>query len=190
MASFPSLHRTLIAQLKPCAELARHRLYYHHLISQSTVSAAGPPLVNAVVDAQSQLYCRGSATVVNENPWPVAVANGVRSALVQEQGGRRFMLEGVSVDPGRTMSPVSPQISLRVESSIHGDRGMLPSSTSVRILFHPALPGTRLLSILLEGGGFGWMSYTRAARVWTARRRTRRSVCGFRAKAASERRRR
>ena len=31
---------------------------------------------------------------------------------------------------------------------------MLPSSTSVRILFHPALPGTRLLSILLEGGEF------------------------------------
>ena len=26
------------------------------------------------------------------------------------------MLEGVSVDPGRTMLPVSPQISLRVES--------------------------------------------------------------------------
>jgi hypothetical protein len=28
-----------------------HRLNYHHLISQSTVSAAGPPLANAVVDA-------------------------------------------------------------------------------------------------------------------------------------------
>jgi hypothetical protein len=36
--------------------MAQHRLNYHHLISQSTVSAAGPPLVNAVVDAQSQLY--------------------------------------------------------------------------------------------------------------------------------------
>jgi hypothetical protein len=47
---------------------------------------------------------------------PVAVANGVRSALVQQQGDRRFMLEGVSVDPGCTMLPVSPQISLRVES--------------------------------------------------------------------------
>src|SRR5215208_2476253 len=41
-----------------------------------------------------------------------------RSALVQQQVGRRFMLEGVSVDPGRTMLPVSPQISLRVESPI------------------------------------------------------------------------
>ena len=38
--------------------MAQHRLNYHHLISQSTVSAAGPPLVNAVVDAQSQLYYR------------------------------------------------------------------------------------------------------------------------------------
>ena len=49
---------TLIAQLKPCAEMAQHRLNYHHLISQSMVSAAGPPLVNAVVDAQSQLHYR------------------------------------------------------------------------------------------------------------------------------------
>jgi hypothetical protein len=38
--------------------MAQHRLNYHHLISQSTVSAAGPPLANAVVDAQSQLYYR------------------------------------------------------------------------------------------------------------------------------------
>jgi hypothetical protein len=36
--------------------MAQHRLNYHHLISQSTVSAAGLPLANAVVDAQSQLY--------------------------------------------------------------------------------------------------------------------------------------
>src|SRR4051812_15507672 len=98
------------------------------------------------------------------------------------------MLEGVSVEPGRTMLPVSPQISLRLESPIHGDRGMLPSSTSVRILFHPLSPEHAVLSILLKGGGFGWMSYTRGARVSTARRRTRRSVCGFRAKAVIGRR--
>jgi hypothetical protein len=36
---------------------------------------------------------------------PVAVANGVSSALVQQQGDRRFMLEGVSVDPGLTVFP-------------------------------------------------------------------------------------
>src|ERR1700746_474800 len=40
------------------------------------------------------------------------------SALVQRQGGRGFMLEGVSVDPGRTMLPVSLQISLRVEGPL------------------------------------------------------------------------
>jgi hypothetical protein len=38
--------------------MAEHRLNYHHLISQSTVGAAGPPVVNTVVDAQSQLYYR------------------------------------------------------------------------------------------------------------------------------------
>lgn len=36
--------------------MARHRLNDHHLMSQSTVSAAGPPRINAVIDAQSQLY--------------------------------------------------------------------------------------------------------------------------------------
>src|SRR4051795_10356728 len=41
---------------------------------------------------------------------------GTGSALVQRPCGRRCMLEGVSVDPGRTMLPVSPQISLSVES--------------------------------------------------------------------------
>ena len=46
----------------------------------------------------------------------VAVAIGVGAG--QRHGGRRFMLEGVSVDPGRTMLPVSPQISLRVESPL------------------------------------------------------------------------
>jgi hypothetical protein len=54
----------------------------------------------------------------------------------------RFILEGVSVDLGRTMLPVSPQFSLSAESPlVHGDRGMLLSSTSVGILFHAALPG-------------------------------------------------
>jgi hypothetical protein len=38
--------------------MAQHRLNYHHLISRSAVSTAGSPLVNAVVDAQSQLYYR------------------------------------------------------------------------------------------------------------------------------------
>jgi hypothetical protein len=38
--------------------MTQHRLNYHHLISHSTVSAAGPLVVNAVVDAQSQLYYR------------------------------------------------------------------------------------------------------------------------------------
>jgi hypothetical protein len=37
--------------------------------------------------------------------------------LVQQLGGRRFMLEGVSVDPGRTMLPVSPQISAGIEKT-------------------------------------------------------------------------
>jgi mpaB/rubber oxygenase-like protein len=39
-------------------EMAQHRLNYHHLISQSTVSAAGPPLANAVIDAQTHLHYR------------------------------------------------------------------------------------------------------------------------------------
>lgn len=39
-------------------EMAQHRLNYHHLITQSTVSAAGPPLANAVVDAQLRLHYR------------------------------------------------------------------------------------------------------------------------------------
>jgi hypothetical protein len=39
-------------------EMAQHRLNYHHLISQSSVSAAGPPLANAVVDAQLRLHYR------------------------------------------------------------------------------------------------------------------------------------
>jgi hypothetical protein len=60
------------------------------------------------------------------------------------------MLESVSADPGCTMLPVSPQFSLRVEGPVHGDRGMLPSSTSVRILFHPALPEAHLFVNLVE----------------------------------------
>jgi hypothetical protein len=44
-------------------EMAQHRLNYHHLITQSTVSAAGPPLANAVVDAQSGLYYRNVPTL-------------------------------------------------------------------------------------------------------------------------------
>jgi hypothetical protein len=43
--------------------MAQHRLNYHHLISQSAVSAAGSPLANALVDAQSQLYYPVSAGV-------------------------------------------------------------------------------------------------------------------------------
>ena len=38
--------------------MAQHRLNYHRLVSQSTASAAGQSLVNAVVDAQSHLYYR------------------------------------------------------------------------------------------------------------------------------------
>ncbi|MDZ4270322.1 MAG: oxygenase MpaB family protein, partial [Mycobacterium sp.] len=37
-------------------EAEQHRLNYHLLITQSTVSAAGPPLANAIVDAQRFLH--------------------------------------------------------------------------------------------------------------------------------------
>ena len=115
----------------------------------------------------------------------------VRSALVQLQSGRRFMLEGVSVDPGRTMLPVSPQISLRLESPL--STGTVECCRRARVSEFCSIllsPEHALLSILLKDSGFGWMSYTRGARVSTARRRTRRSVCGFRAKAVNGRRRR
>ena len=41
--------------------------------------------------------------------------------------------------------PVSLRVSVVVEGPIfvRGNRGMLPSSTGKRILFHPALPATR-----------------------------------------------
>ena len=55
------------------------------------------------------------------------------------------MLEGVSVDPGCTMLPVSPQISLRVESPL--STGTVECCRRARvslILFHPALPETHL----------------------------------------------
>jgi hypothetical protein len=63
------------------------------------------------------LWGASLSTVVIENSagW-FRLRSGL--ALVQRQGGRRFMLEGVSVDPGCTMLPVSPQISLRVESPL------------------------------------------------------------------------
>src|ERR1700756_2785382 len=91
------------------------------------------------------------------------------SALVQRQGGRGFMLEGVSVDPGRTMLPVSLQISLRVEGPL--STGTVECCRRARVsefLFHPALPETPLWSIPLEGSGFGWIWCTRGARVSTA----------------------
>ncbi|MFI5779243.1 oxygenase MpaB family protein [Nocardia sp. NPDC051570] len=37
-------------------ESAQHRLNYHHLITQGDISAAGPLLANAVVDAQTELH--------------------------------------------------------------------------------------------------------------------------------------
>ncbi|BBY95507.1 hypothetical protein MGALJ_51760 [Mycobacterium gallinarum] len=37
-------------------EAQQHRLNYHLLITQSTVSAAGPPLANAIVEAQRHLH--------------------------------------------------------------------------------------------------------------------------------------
>ncbi|WP_006244353.1 oxygenase MpaB family protein [Mycolicibacterium tusciae] len=37
-------------------EAQQHRLNYHFLITQSTVSAAGPPLAQAIVDAQRRLH--------------------------------------------------------------------------------------------------------------------------------------
>ena len=37
-------------------EAQQHRLNYHFLITQSTVSAAGPPLAQAIVDAQRLLH--------------------------------------------------------------------------------------------------------------------------------------
>ncbi len=37
-------------------EAQQHRLNYHFLITQSTVSAAGPPLANSIVEAQRSLH--------------------------------------------------------------------------------------------------------------------------------------
>ena len=59
-----------------------------------------------------------------------------------DRAGRCYW--GVSVDPVLSVLPVSPHVSLEVEGTIvvHGNRGMLPSSTSVRLTVLPALPGT------------------------------------------------
>ena len=67
------------------------------------------------------------------------------------------MLEGVSVDPGRTMLPVSPQISLRVEGPL--STGTVECCRRARVsefCFTPLSPEHAFLSILLKGGGFGW----------------------------------
>jgi hypothetical protein len=52
------------------------------------------------------------------------------------------MLERCSGRPGLFVLLVSPHASLEVEgtSSVHGNRGMLPSSTSVRFLYYPPSP--------------------------------------------------
>jgi hypothetical protein len=43
--------------------MAQHRLNYHHLITQSGVSAAGPLLANAAVDAQLGLHYPNLQTI-------------------------------------------------------------------------------------------------------------------------------
>jgi hypothetical protein len=47
--------------------------------------------------------------------------------------------------PDPSVVPVSLRVSVVVEGPIfvRGNRGMLPSSTGKRFLFHPALPATR-----------------------------------------------
>jgi hypothetical protein len=44
-------------------ERQQHRLNYHFLVTQSTVSAAGPPLANAVVEAQRHLHYENFAAI-------------------------------------------------------------------------------------------------------------------------------
>ena len=86
------------------------------------------------------------------------------------------MLEGVSVDPGRTMLPMSPQISLRVEGPL--TTGTVECCRRARVsefCFTPLSPEHAFLLILLEGGGFGWMSCTRGARAIQGQGRKRAS---------------
>ena len=100
------------------------------------------------------------------------------------------MLGGVSVDPGRTMLPVSPQISLRVEGPCPRGPWNVAVEHECQNSVSPRSPrNTPLMSILLKGSGFGWMWCTRDARESTARRKMRRSVFAFRVKDADERRR-
>ena len=88
-----------------------------------------------------------------------------------------FILEGVSVDLGRTMLPVSPQISLSAASPL--STGTVECCRRARVsefCFTPLSPERTLMSILLKGSGFGWTWCTRDARESRARRKMRRSV--------------
>ena len=55
-------------------------------------------------------------------------------------GGFRLVVF-VAVNPESSVVPVSPQVSMVVEG-FHGNRGLVPSSPSVRLLYLPALPAT------------------------------------------------
>lgn len=82
--------------------MAQHRLNYHHLISQSAVSAAGPPLANA---ARVRLFSilryflskqgmrdLGLSAAVPVAVLPVLVANVVRyQVLSRGRVGRRYL---------------------------------------------------------------------------------------------------
>ena len=101
-----------------------------------------------------------------------------------------FILEGVSVDLGRTMLPVSPQISLSAESPLSTGPWNVAVEHERQNSVSPRSPrNTPLMSILLKGSGFRWMWCTRDARESTARRKMRRSVFAFRVKDADARRR-
>jgi hypothetical protein len=82
--------------------MAQHRLNYHHLISQSAVSAAGSPLANAVVDAQSQLYYPVSAGVPPRLP-RVRRLSMLRYFL-RKQGIRDLSLPAAVLRAGRECS--------------------------------------------------------------------------------------
>src|SRR5258705_7906209 len=66
------------------------------------------------------------------------------------------MLEGVSVDPGCTMLPVSPQISLRVESPYPRGPWNVAVEHECQNSVSPRLPGTRIYVNPVEGWWF-WM---------------------------------
>jgi hypothetical protein len=72
------------------------------------------------------------------SPLPVVDHAGVSAGWAQDRGVLRS-------NPDPSVVPVSRRVSMVVEGMIviRGNRGMLPSSTSERFLFQPALPATR-----------------------------------------------